>query len=110
MPVTLELRRPFTRADALAAGISPAMLRGSRFRRIFRGVYVDARVPAHPLLAVEAALVLHPPGAFASHSSAAHAYGVPLPVLSTFTSASSPQPTGGHVPGSCPTSRHRIRQ
>ena len=81
MPVSLELRRPFTRADALAAGISPAVLRGSRFRRIFRGVYVDARVPAHPLLRVEAALVLHPAGAFASHSSAAHAYGVPLPVL-----------------------------
>ena len=81
MPVSLELRRPFTRADALAAGISPAVLRGSRFRRIFRGVYVDARVPAHPLLRVEAALVLHPAGAFASHSSAAHAYDVPLPVL-----------------------------
>ena len=38
----LDTRRPFTRADALAAGISPKMLRGSRFRHIFRGVSVAA--------------------------------------------------------------------
>ncbi len=65
--VDLDLRRPFLRADALAAGVSPSSLRGRRFRRIFTGVYVHASVPAHPLLRVQAALVLHPPTAFASH-------------------------------------------
>ena len=77
----LDLRRPFTRADALAAGISPAQLRGSRFRRIFRGVYIQAAVPDHPLIRVRAALVIHPPSAFASYASAARVYDVPLPTL-----------------------------
>ena len=75
----LETRRPFTRADALAAGITPKQLRGSRFRRIFTGVYIDARVPDHPLIRAEAALLLHPPGSVASHSTAARAYGLPVP-------------------------------
>ena len=79
--VDLDLRRPFLRADALAAGVSPSLLRGRRFRRIFTGVYVHASVPAHPLLRVQAALVLHPPTAFASHVSAARVYDVPLPTL-----------------------------
>ena len=76
-----DLRRPFTRADAIAAGIPPAELRGSRFRRIFRGVYIRAEVPGHPLIRVRAALVIHPPEAFASHVSAGRVYDVPLPPL-----------------------------
>lgn len=77
--LTLETRRPFTRADAIAAGISPKQLRGSRFRRIFRGVYIEARVPDHPLIRAEASLLLHPPTAFASHVTAGRIYAVPLP-------------------------------
>jgi very-short-patch-repair endonuclease len=77
--VVLDTRRPFTRADAVEAGISGKTLRGSRFRRIFHGVYVDARVPDAPLLRTQAALLLHPPHAFASHFSAGRVYGVPLP-------------------------------
>jgi len=77
----LDVRRPFTRADAIAAGISPAVLRGSKFRRIFRNVYIDASVPNHPLIRVEAALLIHPPGAFASSASAGRVYGVPLPAI-----------------------------
>ena len=80
-PVGLDLRRPFTRGDAIAAGVSPSSLKGSRFRRIFRGVYVHASVPAHPVLRAQAALLLHPPGAFASHASAGRVYDVPLPSL-----------------------------
>lgn len=75
----LEVRRPFTRADALAAGITPKSLRGSRFRRIFRGVYVDTRVKDHPLIRAEAALLVHPSSAYASHFTAARVYGVPVP-------------------------------
>ena len=75
----LETRRPFTRADALAAGIPARDLRGSKFRRIFHGVYIDARVPDHPLIRAEAALLVHPPTAFASHVTAARAHGLPVP-------------------------------
>ena len=74
----LETRRPFSRSDALAAGITPKQLRGSKFRRIFTGVYVDARVPDHPLIRAGAALLLHPPGAFVSHVSAALVHGLPV--------------------------------
>lgn len=74
-----DTRRPFTRSDALAAGVPARELRGSRFRRIFTGVYVDARVPDHPAVRAAAALAIHPPSAFASHLSAARLYGVPLP-------------------------------
>jgi very-short-patch-repair endonuclease len=77
--VSLELRRPFTRADALAAGVSPSILKGLRFRRLFTGVYVHASVPSHPMVRVQAALALHPPSAFASHTSAAVVHGVPVP-------------------------------
>lgn len=77
---TLETRRPFTRADAIAAGISPKELRGSKFRRIFYGVYIAARVPDHPLIRTQAALIVHPADAFASHFTAGRVYGVPLPV------------------------------
>lgn len=58
-------------------------MRGSRFRRIFRGVYVDSAAPPHPRQRVEAALVPFggtEGGAVASHASAARVVGVPLPV------------------------------
>src|SRR3954453_12612973 len=76
---TLDTRRPFTRADAIAAGVSPKQLRGSRFRRIFHGVYIESTVADHPLVRAKAALVLHGVGAHVSHLSAARLYGVPPP-------------------------------
>ena len=79
--VVLDLRRPFTRADAIAAGVDPRLLRGSRFRRLFRGVYVDASSPDTPQLRIRAALRLFKPNAFASHASAARLHGVPIPAL-----------------------------
>ena len=78
----LETRRPFTRADAIAAGISPKQLRGSRFRRIFHGVYIEATIPNHPLIRAQAALAIHPTTAYASHLTAARVYRVPVPKLS----------------------------
>lgn len=76
---TFDTRRPFTRADAVRAGIDPKILRRSLFRRIFRGVYISRQVPVSPFVRAEAAVVLHPPGAFASHVSAARIYGLPVP-------------------------------
>ena len=55
------------------------MLRGSMFRRVFRGVYVETDVPDSPLVRVEAALAVVDETAFASHASAARVYGVPIP-------------------------------
>ncbi len=78
---SLDTRRPFSRADALEAGIDPRLLRGSRFRRVFRGVLVDATVPVTPRIRVEAALVAFDSSAFASHASAARIHGVPIPAL-----------------------------
>lgn len=77
----LDLRRPFARADAIQAGPEPKLLRGSRFRRLFRGVYILREVPVSPFVRTQATLVLHPPSAFASHVSAARVYRLPVPDL-----------------------------
>src|SRR5690349_17280691 len=77
----LDLRQPFTRNQALAAGITPQMLRGPRFRSIFRNVYLGATVPLTPRLRVHPALTVTPAGAFASHASAARVLEVPIPTL-----------------------------
>jgi len=73
------MRRPFTRADAIAAGVSESALKGPNFRRIFRGVYIHVSVPAHPLTRIRAALLIHPGVAFASHLSGARVYELPVP-------------------------------
>ena len=78
-PLEFDLTQPFLGAEAVAAGLSPSALKGPNFRRIFRGVYVHASVPPHPLHRVIGALLLHPSGAVASHLSAATVYGLPIP-------------------------------
>jgi len=75
----LDLRHPFTRADAMKAGLDPELLRGSRLRRIFRGVYILRSVQVSPFVRTQAALRIHPPVAFASHVSAARVFGLPVP-------------------------------
>lgn len=77
----LDTRRPFTRADGLAAGLSAKQLRCSGFRAVLRGVYVDAAVSVSPRLRVEAALCLFDPTAFASHASAARVLALPIPTI-----------------------------
>lgn len=74
-----EVRRPFTRADAVRAGISAKALRGSRFRRLFRGVFISNDVPDQVDVLARAALLTHPPGAFVSHNTAAELCGVAVP-------------------------------
>ncbi|MGZ8743720.1 MAG: endonuclease domain-containing protein [Nocardioides sp.] len=75
----LDIRRPFTYAAAIASGLRPAQLRGKSFRRLFTGVYISADVAPLPIHRVQAALLIHPPGAFASHTSAGRVYDAPLP-------------------------------
>ncbi len=78
-PVPLDVTRPFTRAAGLAAGLTWSTLKGPMFRKVLHGVYISARVAIHPRHRVEAALMIHRPDAYASHTSAARAYGLPLP-------------------------------
>jgi hypothetical protein len=79
--ITFATRRPFSRADAISAGIDPQLLEGSRFRRIFRGVHVAASVEVTPQVRAAAALVPFDATAFASHASAARIHRVPIPTI-----------------------------
>lgn len=57
----MRLDTPFLARDALAAGlVTPAQLRGPRFRRLFRGIRVHAHVPVDLALLARAAALLHP--------------------------------------------------
>lgn len=76
----LDVRRPFARADALRAGISAKTLRGPRFRKILRGVFVDASVPVQRDERTSAALLICGEDAFATHTSAARLLDCPIPV------------------------------
>ncbi len=84
--------RPFRRADALKAGLTDAMLRGPGFRRLYTGVHLRSDVQLWPTTYVEAALLLHPASAFASHMSAGVIHRLPVPDdhqvhISVFTKA-----------------------
>jgi hypothetical protein len=72
----LDTSVPFTREQALVAGISDAQLRGrTRFRRLLRGVYIAAAVQMTLVLWLRAALLVSPPGAVVSHVTALRLYG-----------------------------------
>ncbi|QNN53180.1 hypothetical protein [Nocardioides mesophilus] len=79
----LDTNRPFTVAAGLAAGLTRSTLRGPLFRRILHGVYIAARVPVRARERIEAALLVHPDGAWASHASAARVYRLPVPARCT---------------------------
>jgi len=76
----LDPLHPFTTAQALAAGIPASRLRGKEFRRLSKGkVGLCATKTPSAVLDAEAALLGHPAGAFASHTTAADLYGMPVP-------------------------------
>lgn len=82
----LDLKQPFTRARARAAGITDAQLRGRDYVRLFRNVYV-ARVTQQSLdVRARGALLTAPDSAFVSHHTAAMLWG-----------GSVPQSSGVHV-------------
>ena len=66
---------PFLGSTAITAGlVTPTQLRDSRFRRLFRDVYVDRSAPVDHRMLCRAAALLLPPGAALSHRSAAYLY------------------------------------
>jgi very-short-patch-repair endonuclease len=68
----MNLRRPFRGTQAVAAGaLTPKMLRGPRFRRLFRDVYVAADVEVDlALRSCAAYLLVEGPGVVGGYSAA----------------------------------------
>ena len=62
--------RPFTAAEARAAGLGRGFLCGTRVRRMFRGVYIGADIEPTLRTWIHAALLVLPNDAVISHSSA----------------------------------------
>lgn len=77
--MSLHLDSPFTFAQARAAGISPDVVRGPRFRQVLHGVYVGASVSHSLPVRARAALLIHPSPAWISHTSAAALLGISVP-------------------------------
>ncbi len=75
----LDTTRPFTRIEALRAGLTDRQLNGPRYRRLLQGAYVSAHVAEHPDLRARAALMLCGTDAVLSHSSTARLVGAPVP-------------------------------
>lgn len=78
---TFDPRRPFTRAQGVAHGITDRRLRGPEFQSPFHGIHLAADVELTALVMAEAALLLFPEGAFACHATAARIYGLPIPTM-----------------------------
>jgi hypothetical protein len=73
---------PFTRAEALEAGITPWQLRGARFVHLHRNVYVSRRAPRTLALRAKAVLKVAPPGTVVARDSAALLWGGSVPPVS----------------------------
>ncbi len=71
----LNEREPFSRAEALAAGITVDALAGPRYQRLFHGLYVSAQVKVTVAERARAALKISPAGSYASHHTAAALWG-----------------------------------
>jgi REase_MTES_1575 len=75
----LEMRfvpdRPFTRAQALKAGLTDLDLTSSTYRQVFWGVYISASVADTLLVRALAAVMIAPKGAVVSHHTAAQLWG-----------------------------------
>lgn len=71
----LDTTRPFNRADARAAGISPRQLAGPRYQRICYNVYLSAQVKVRTEERACAALAISGPSSYASHHTAAQLWG-----------------------------------
>ncbi len=70
-----QTTKPFTRPQALRQGLTDGELGGPRVQRVFQGVYVRADVPVDVAARARAALLIAPPGSFASHHTAAQLWG-----------------------------------
>lgn len=70
---------PFTRAEARAAGIPIAALRGPRFQKVFYDLYVASSVVLTPRVRAKAALRVCDDESYVSHFTAAEVWGGTVP-------------------------------
>ena len=68
--------RAFTYDEAIAAGLTPQMLRGKSFVRLHRGVYAPASLALTTVVRVLGALLTLPPGTAATGVTALRIYGL----------------------------------
>lgn len=71
----LNTSHPFSRAEALVAGLTDVDLRSRRFQRLFHGLYIRSGSKIGIQEMAAAALHICPPGSFASHETAAALWG-----------------------------------
>ena len=69
---------PFTRAELVRSGHDPCLLRRASYELVLGNVWVHVDCK-DDTTRLRAALLIDPEGAFASHSSAAQLYGLPVP-------------------------------
>lgn len=67
--------RPFTRRQAVTAGVPEHLLRSSRFVQPFRGAYLHAEVELTRRRFMQAAMLVLPPDAAASHQTGLEVWG-----------------------------------
>jgi len=94
----LDVRRPFSRAQARAAGIKLREVLGPQFHKILYDSYVSASVPVTTRLRAEAALRISVSSAYVSHHTAAQLWGGVVPASSDVHIT---------VPGNAPRSRRQ---
>lgn len=94
----LDVRRPFNRAQARAAGIRLREILGPQFHKILYDSYVSSSVPITTKLRAEAALSVSVPGSCVSHHTAAELWGGVVPACSDVHIT---------VPGQSPRSRRQ---
>jgi hypothetical protein len=75
----LDLRTPFTSAEAAAAKISRRRLTSAEFVRLFQGIYISRNVTRTVKIRATAALRLAPPVAIISHHTATLLWGGAVP-------------------------------
>lgn len=75
----LDVTRPFLRTEALAAGLSDALLRGPNFRQLFRRIHIGAAVPVDTWTRARGAMLLAPPRAAIARHTAAELWGAKPP-------------------------------
>jgi hypothetical protein len=75
----LNVRSPFTRADARAAGLVEGVLRSARFKKVFYDLYVASEVKITAQIRAAAALRATGGLGYVSHWTAAQLWELPVP-------------------------------
>jgi len=75
LEMSFQPNRPFTRAQALKAGLTDLDLTGDGYRQVLWGVYISASIRDTLLVRALAAVMVAPKGAVVSHHTAVQLWG-----------------------------------